>query len=197
MKPDQAKRDLYRRLAKQRGFKSRAAFKLIQLQKKYGIIKKGDKVLDLGCAPGGWLQVSSSYVGKEGMVIGVDKKPVKGMPKNVRTIEMDIFDDVFKAIRRVTTSEFDVVLSDLSPEVSGIWELDSARQIELCERALEIAKGVLRKGGKMVIKIFQGEDTGYFIKKLRKAFKQVKLTKPPASRPESSELYVICFGFKG
>lgn len=197
MRPRQAKHDLYRRLAKKRGYKSRAAFKLIQLHKKYGIFSKGDKVLDLGCAPGGWLQVASRYVGKAGLVVGIDKRPVKGMPENVRFIKKDIYDErVIEAIREVTHADFDIVLSDLSPEVTGIWELDSIRQIDLSKRALEIARQVLKEGGMMVIKIFQGETINDLIKALRREFEDVRLTKPPASRKESSELYAVCFGFR-
>lgn len=197
MRPRQAKRDLYRKLAKKRGYKSRAAFKLIQLHKKYRIFSKGDRVLDLGCAPGGWLQVASKYVGKAGLVVGIDKRPVRGMPGNVRFIRKDIYDErVIEAIREVTQAEFDVVLSDLSPEVTGIWELDSIKQIDLSKRAFEIAKQVLKEGGTMVIKVFQGEATNDFIRALKKEFEDVRLTKPPASRKESSELYAVCFGFR-
>lgn len=197
MRPRQARRDVYRKLAKKRGYRSRAAFKLIQLHKKYGIFSKGDKVLDLGCAPGGWLQVASKYVGKAGLVVGIDKRPVKGMPENVRFIRKDIYDErIIEAIREVTQADFDIVLSDLSPEVTGIWELDSIKQIDLSERALEIAKRVLKEGGTMVIKVFQGEATDDFIRALRKEFEEVRLTKPPASRKESSELYAVCFGFR-
>ena len=197
MRPRQAKRDLYSRLAKKRGYKSRAAFKLIQLHKKYGIFSKGDRVLDLGCAPGGWLQVASKYVGRSGLVVGVDKRPVKRMPGNVRFIKKDIYDEgIIDAIREVVQADFDVVLSDLSPDVTGIWELDSIKQIDLSERALKIAKQVLKEDGRMVVKVFQGEFTNEFLKALRKEFDDVRLTKPPASRPESSELYAVCFGLK-
>ena len=198
MRPDQAKRDLYRRLAKRRGYRSRAAFKLFQLQNKFKVINRGNRVLDLGCAPGGWLQVASRSVGREGIVVGIDKRPVRGMPDNVRTIEADVFDEgIIEKIREAACSDFDVILSDLSPDVSGIWELDSIRQIDLCERALYIARNALRKKGRMVIKVFQGEPTEGFVKNLRKEFEGVKLTKPPASRSKSSELYAICFGFRG
>lgn len=197
MKPLKAKKDFYSRLAKKRGFKSRAAFKLIQLQEKYLIINEGDRVLDLGCAPGGWLQVASRCAGKEGLVVGVDKRKVKDMPSKVKTIRMDIFDDgLIDVIREITGEKFDVVLSDLSPDVSGVWELDSIRQIDLAERSLQIAKKLLKRDGKMVVKVFQGEFTDEFIRKLRKAFRVVRLTKPPASRPESSELFAVCLGFK-
>lgn len=197
MRLEEAKRDLYRRMARERGYKSRAAFKLLQLHKKYGIFYEGYRVLDLGCAPGGWLQVASRYVGKAGLVVGIDKRAVKGMPENVRFIKMDIYDGkVIEAIREIVQADFDVVLSDLSPDVSGIWELDSARQIDLSMRALEIAKQVLREGGTMVIKLFQGDMANEFINTLRKGFDEVRLTKPPASRRESSELYAVCFGFR-
>jgi 23S rRNA (uridine2552-2'-O)-methyltransferase len=136
-------------------------------------------------------------VGKEGLVVGVDKRKVKDMSSKVRTIRMDIFDEgLIDVIREITDEEFDVILSDLSPDVSGVWELDSIRQIDLAERSLQIAKNLLKRDGKMVVKVFQGEFTDEFIRKLRKEFKEVRLTKPPASRPESSELFAVCLGFK-
>ncbi|RLE52218.1 MAG: 23S rRNA (uridine(2552)-2'-O)-methyltransferase [Candidatus Methanomethylicota archaeon] len=193
------RKDFYYFKAKAEGYRSRAAFKLKQIIKKFKVIRRGDVVVDLGAAPGGWLQVAREAVGSKGFVIGVDLVPITPLPwKNVKTIELDVTSkNAAEKIRELLPrGSADVLLSDLAPKVSGIWDLDNARQIFLAEKALEIADQVLRAGGNAVIKIFQGSLTDDFLKKVKKSFRIVKLYKPPASRKESAEIYVIAIGMR-
>jgi len=193
------RKDYYYRLAKKEGFRSRAAYKLIQIQEKYRFIKRGDVVVDLGAAPGGWLQVSRKIVGEDGFVLGVDVKPIKPLEyENVKTLIADIKNsETIKLIIGMLPEKADVVLSDLAPNVSGIWELDHARQIDLAEKALKIASKILKIGGTFLVKLFQGDMTNNYISEARKLFSKVKLIKPKASRARSAEIYLLCIGFRG
>ena len=198
MKLTKAKRDQYRKLAKQQGYRSRAAFKLLQLNKSYKIIKKSDKVVEFGCAPGGWIQVVSQIVGQSGFVLGLDLKEISPLA-GTRFIKGSIDDPQLTHILLETIGsgdKFDVVLSDMSPNVSGIWEIDLERQISLTKYALNISTKVLESGGNAVYKIFQGASTKTFVSEFSEHFALVKLSKPPASRQESSELYLVCLSFK-
>ncbi len=197
MRPSEAKRDLYWRLAKQRGYRSRSAFKLLEIQRRFGVIRRGDRVLDLGCHPGGWLQVSSKLVGKEGRVVGVDLKETDVGLRNVVFLRADVMDPgIEEALRSYAPFGYDVLLSDLSPNISGTWELDHARQMALSRRALEVARSVLKDGGNAVFKVFQGEELDSFIREVRSSFADVHIVKPRASRPQSSELYVVALGLR-
>jgi 23S rRNA (uridine2552-2'-O)-methyltransferase len=191
-----ARRDQYRRLAKDQGYRARSAYKLLQMNRSYRIIKKGDKVVDLGCAPGGWLQVAMKEVGSSGKVIGVDLKPVT--PVAGATILQGSIEDsnVLSKIAEILGCKADVVLSDVAPNVSGVWDIDHARQISLSTIALGFAHQMLRVGGSSVFKIFEGEMLKEFKSELRKSFGKVLLSKPSASRQESSELYIVCLDFK-
>lgn len=193
------KKDQFHLLAKERGFRSRASFKLLQVTKRYRFIKRADRVLDLGAAPGGWLQAAHQVVGGEGYVLGVDKEPIAGLPyENVATVVADVSQsDVIEQIRSVSGSMFDVIVSDLSPNLSGVWEVDQARQIELARIALRIASAVMRPGGSMLVKVFQGSDLKDFQIEMRSSFQTLRIVKPPASRPESAELYFLGLGFVG
>lgn len=199
MKLTKARRDQYRKLAKQQGYRSRAAFKLLQLNKSYKIIKNSDKVVEFGCAPGGWIQVATQLVGPSGFVLGLDLKEINPLA-GASFIKGSIDDPLLTEILLQTVGpndKFDVVLSDMSPNVSGIWEIDHERQISLTKHALHVSIRILEKRGNAIFKIFQGVSTRSFVNKLAEHFALVKLSKPPASRQESSELYVICLGFKG
>ncbi len=192
----EARRDRYRRLAKELGYRSRAAFKLIQADRKYHIFRRGQVVLDLGSAPGGWLQVASKAVGEEGLVVGVDVKKVEGLAKNVIVIQRDIYDEALASdLLKISSSGYDVVLSDLSPNTSGIWELDHNRQIDMTERVLDLSSILLRKNGSLFMKVFDGERFKDIIKKARTYFLSVSTSKPEASRKQSSEVYVYCRSF--
>ncbi|MGH9966093.1 MAG: RlmE family RNA methyltransferase [Nitrososphaeraceae archaeon] len=199
MKLTKARRDQYRKLAKQQGYRSRAAFKLLQLNKSYKIIKNSDKVVEFGCAPGGWIQVATQLVGPSGFVLGLDLKEINPLA-GASFIKGSIDDPLLTQILLQTigpNDKFDVVLSDMSPNVSGIWEIDHERQISLTRYALHVSMRILERRGNAIYKIFQGVSTRSFVNELAEHFALVKLSKPPASRQESSELYVICLGFKG
>lgn len=195
----QRKKDQFHRLAKEKGFRSRASFKLLQIAKRYRFIKRGDRVLDLGAAPGGWLQAARQLVGEEGHVLGVDKEPINSLPySNVSTIVGDMTqNDIIDQIQSKAGSRFDVVVSDLSPNVSGVWEVDHARQIELARSALRVARIALRPSGNMLVKVFQGSELKDFQAEMRVCFRTFRIVKPPASRAESAELYFLGLDFVG
>jgi 23S rRNA (uridine2552-2'-O)-methyltransferase len=191
-----ARRDRYRRLAKDQGYRARSAYKLLQLNDSYHILRKGSKVADLGCAPGGWLQVATKIVGDSGRVIGVDIKPVDPVPGAV-VIQGNIEDPgIADKVAAMLGGNADVVLSDIAPNVSGVWDVDHARQISLTAAASQFARSVLKPGGSAVFKVFEGEMLNEMRVELRKSFGRVLLSKPTASRQESSELYVVCLDFK-
>ncbi len=195
----QRKKDHFHRLAKARGFRSRATFKLLQVAKRYAFLKRGDHVLDLGCAPGGWLQAAHQLVGTKGFILGVDMKTVAPLKfENVVAIEADITQEgVVDQIRATTPEMFEVVVSDLSPDVSGVWDIDQARQIELARCALRIARSVLKPSGSMLVKVFQGSDLKEFQLDMKSSFHVLRIVKPPASRPDSAEVYFLGLGFLG
>ncbi len=195
----QRKKDQFHRLAKARGFRSRATFKLLQVAKRYAFLKRGDHVLDLGCAPGGWLQAAHQLVGTKGFILGVDMKTVAPLKfENVVAIEADITQEgVVDQIRATTPEMFEVVVSDLSPDVSGVWDIDQARQIELARCALRIARSVLKPSGSMLVKVFQGSDLKEFQLDMKSSFHVLRIVKPPASRPDSAEVYFLGLGFLG
>ena len=196
MKYIESKKDQFRKLAREEGYRSRSAYKLIQLNNSYKILRKGFFVVDIGCAPGGWLQVALNEVGKKGKVIGVDLKKVEPLD-NVFLIQDSIESDgMVNSILKITNSKVDVVLSDLSPNVSGNWELDHARQIDLTTNAITLSRKITKKNGKLVLKVFQGDMLNDVINELKTDFKKVIITKPTASRQVSSELYLVCMDYK-
>ena len=187
------KREYYYRKAKEERFRSRAAYKLLQAVEKRRFIKPGDVVVDLGAAPGGWTQVSLEVVGSTGFVLGVDLKDIKPIDlPNVRTVTGDVTDpQTIQNIKELLPRSADVVVSDVSPNISGIWELDHARQIDLARQSLRVATSVLKPKGNFFVKVFQGDMLNDFVKEVKQNFKFVKLVKPKASRAKSSELYVL------
>ncbi len=195
----QRKKDHFHRLAKARGFRSRATFKLLQIVKKYQFLVRGDYVLDLGAAPGGWLQAAHQVVGGVGFVLGVDKEIIAPLNlRNVSTLIGDITSDqVVADIAATGHLPFDVILSDLAPNVTGVWEVDNARQIELARCALKVARAVLRPSGNLLVKVFQGLDLPDFQSEMKSAFNIMRIVKPPASRAKSAELYLLGLGFLG
>lgn len=198
MKLSQAKRDYYRRKAKKEGYKSRAAFKLSELVNKYQLIQEGDYVVDFGCAPGGWLQVASKRVGDEGRVFGFDLKKVNIDLSNVYTYVLDVnSQDALNFVKKSVVYEVDVILSDLAPNIVGVWELDHARQIDLTSKVIDMVPHLLRPGGNCVFKVFQGRYLEMVRDRLKKMFENVFVTKPSASRKESSEIYIVCLSFLG
>ncbi len=196
MKLADSKKDQFRRLARDQGYRSRSAFKLKQINESYRILNKGHCVVDVGCAPGGWMQIALSGVGTKGKVIGVDIKQIEPLA-NAFVIQGSIEEEKIRdSILTISNSCVDVVLSDLSPNVSGNWELDHARQIDLTRNALDLSRKILKKGGKAVFKVFQGDMLNELIVELKECFKKVIITKPNASRQVSSEIYLICIDYK-
>ncbi len=192
MKLSDARKDHYRKLAKENMYRSRAVYKLSQINKSYHILKEGMKVVDIGAAPGGWLQIASKIIGSYGTIIGIDLKKIEPIP-NVITIVGNIENEEdINNLLKIINGKVDVVLSDLSPNVSGLWEMDQLKQIDLSIKALEFTKKVLRENGSALFKVFQGENSADFIKELKNFFINVIITKPDASRKQSSEVYVIC-----
>ena len=193
------KREHFYRMAKSRGYRSRAAFKLRQLSRRYKLLRRGDVVVDLGAAPGGWLQVAQESVGSGGFVLGVDLQPIDELPNdNVVTIQADITEPrTAGAIRDKLPRPAGVVLSDASQNISGVWDVDHARSVDLARSALEIAAQVLRPGGRMIVKVFQGDLFDEFVADVRRKFEFVKVSKPEASRKRSAEVYIIAKKFAG
>lgn len=196
MKLSDARKDQYRKLAKENMYRSRSVYKLVQINKSHHILKEGMKVVDIGSAPGGWLQIASKIAGTRGTTIGIDLKEIAPIP-NVITIVGNIEnkDDINKLIQLIN-GKADVVLSDLAPNVSGLWEMDQLKQIDLTKNALEFTKTVLKENGCALYKVFQGENTSELINYLKEFFLNVIITKPDASRKQSSEIYVVCKRFK-
>lgn len=192
------KRDYYYRKAKEGKYRSRATFKLLQAVQKYRFLKGGDVVVDLGAAPGGWLQASREIVGSEGYVLGVDLKNVRPLKApNVHTVVADIADaKTLRLVETILPSAADVVISDLSPNVSGVWEVDHARQMDLAIISLAFARRLLRANGNLFVKVFQGDLLASFINLVRKHFSTVRIVKPKASRARSAETYVLGMGLK-
>jgi 23S rRNA (uridine2552-2'-O)-methyltransferase len=192
------KKDYYYKKAKEEKYRSRASYKLIQAMKKYDFIKYGDVVIDLGAAPGGWIQVAKRIIGNKGFILGVDLKPIEPFPQSyARTIVGDMTEqETLEQILELLPRKADAVISDASPNISGIWEVDHARQIDLAQRALEIVFETLRPNGNFLVKAFQGDLLDDFIKKMKKHFETVKISKPAASRAKSSEIFILGLHFK-
>jgi 23S rRNA (uridine2552-2'-O)-methyltransferase len=192
------KRDYYYRKAKAEKYRSRATYKLSQAIAKYHFIERGDVVVDLGAAPGGWIQAARKTVGNRGFVLGVDLKPIAPFPQEyVRTIVGDISEpEALQQILDFLPRKADAVISDASPNISGIWEVDHARQIDLSNQALQIALNILRHSGNFFVKVFEGDMLNDFIKTVEKHFKNVKVIKPKASRAKSSEMFILAMNMK-
>lgn len=187
------KRDYYYRKAKEEKYRSRAAYKLFQVVEKYHFIKKGNVVVDLGAAPGGWIQATRKIVGNKGFVLGVDLKSIKPfLEPNVQTITGNITEpETLQEISKLLPRKADVVISDASPNISGIWEVDHARQIDLAQHALRIALETLKPSGNFFVKVFQGDMLNDFIEQVKQYFEVVKVIKPRASRAKSSEMFIL------
>lgn len=190
------KYDTYHLRAKKDGFRSRAIYKLFQISKPLDLIKTGDIVVDLGSFPGGWIQGARILVGEEGFVMGVDLKPIEAFSwSNVKVLLGDITRLEESDIREELPRKADVVISDVSPNLSGIWEVDHARQMELARKSVELARVLLRRGGNLLVKAFQGESFKELLEDVKSRFRTVKIVKPKASRKRSAEVYIVARGF--
>jgi len=193
------KQDQYYKKAKKESYHSRASYKLLQLDNKFKIIKKGSYVIDLGAAPGGWSQVALEKVGENGMVVGVDLqriKPIETQETEIQGTFVGIKGDfrnkeTIEKIAKVLGRKADVILSDASPKLSGVKDVDQFRSLELGESVLKIAQSLLKPHGGLIMKAFQGEEFENLLLKIKKGFQTVKTTKPPSSRKKSVEMYVI------
>ncbi len=190
------RKDRYYRKAKMENYRSRAAYKLKQLDFKFDIISPGSTVVDLGASPGGWSQVALEQVGEEGKVVALDIDrflPVEG----IMFIRGDIRkDETLEKLLEELPEGADVVISDMSPNISGNYSYDHALSIDLCENALKFASKVLKQDGNFVVKMFFGDMSKGFVSLVRRNFREVHVTHPEASRPTSSEVYVIGLGFR-
>jgi 23S rRNA (uridine2552-2'-O)-methyltransferase len=191
-------KDPFYERAKKEGYRARSAYKLMEIQKRFHAIKTGDKVLDLGAAPGGWLQVISQQIGAKGLVVGIDIAPVAPLnPGNVVTIVADIRAiSTVELLEQAAAPAFDVVTCDIAPNLSGLRDVDEARIAELYESVLRIAKEGLKQGGGFILKSFFGPEFKQRITELKSLFSSVTVYKPDASRGVSSEIYLVSMGKK-
>ena len=184
--------DPYVKLAQQKGMRSRSAFKLLELQDKYQLIRPGMVVVDLGAAPGGWCQLAQSLVGEKGRVIGLDILPMEPI-HGVLLIEGDFTED--EALHELEDAlggnSVDLVLSDMAPNMSGMATIDQAKAMYLAELALEFVRSHLKPGADFVVKVFQGEDFDTYVRAVRSLFEKVQVRKPKASRSRSREVYLL------
>ena len=190
------RQEKYYRLAKKYDYRSRASFKLMQIDDRFEIFYENDSVVDLGASPGGWLQVAKERVG-DGKVIGVDLRPIRPL-EGVVTILGDItLKETMDALLEKIGGKADVVLSDMAPNVGGHYSTDHARSVHLCTYAINVADNILKKNGTMVVKVFMGDMFPSVKEEMEKRFQSVKVHSPDATRAASSEVYVIAKGFKG
>ena len=191
--------DPYFKEAKIKGYRSRSALKLLDINKKFRILKKGQFALDIGAAPGGWSQVLSQFVYSKKLsntIIGIDIKEIKPI-ENIIFIKKDIFEDNFiNILEKYFSKGIDLIISDVAPTTSGIKFQDYTASLELCNRTFNIALNILNKGGGLILKIFQGKETNLFINQVSKKFSKVNLYKPTSSKSESKEIFIIAKFFK-
>ena len=190
--------DKYVKMAQKDGYRSRASYKLIEIQEKDKIIRPGMTVIDLGAAPGGWSQVTSRLIGGQGRLIASDILEMDSIP-DVTFIQGDFTEDAVltQILEAVGNTQVDLVISDMAPNMSGLSAVDMPRAMFLCELALDLAGRVLRPGGDFLIKVFQGEGFDIYHKDIRKLFDKVQMRKPLSSRDRSREQYLLGRGFRG
>jgi len=197
-KPDDPK-DFYYRKAKAEGLRARSAFKIDEIVRRHRLLGPGQAVLDLGAAPGGFLQVLAEAVGERGVAVGVDLEPVRNLGKRwVKTAIVDLLaPDALDRIRALHPGPFDLVTSDMAPKTIGVKVTDEARSLELCRMALGVARETLRLGGAFVTKVFMGGDFQVFKKEVAELFDDVNVVRPQATRERSYEVYLLGRGFRG
>ena len=195
--------DEYVRRSQQDGYRSRAIYKLIEIDQKDHLVKPGMTIIDLGAAPGGWSEYCARKIGKKGRIIALDILPMEPID-NVTIIQGDFReDDVFGELMNVMqggnieNSQADLVISDMAPNISGMGSVDMPRAYYLCELALDLARQVLKPGGGLLVKLFQGEGFEAYNKELKSSFSKVVMRKPKASRARSREIYALATGFLG
>jgi len=187
--------DHYFKKAKKQGFPARSVYKLEEAQKKYRFLRPGQTVLDLGAYPGSWSKYAAGVAGPKGLVVAVDIQKPSVMADNICLLQRDVYDLKASKLREISPY-FDVVLSDMAPKTTGRKDVDHFRSVALAERALVLAKELLKSGGTFFCKVFQGEDLPFFRDNCRKSFRSVRVVKPKSSRPESVELFLLCTDIK-
>lgn len=189
--------DHYVQLAKKHGYRSRASFKLLEIQEKDSILKPGMTVIDLGAAPGGWSQIAAEYVGDEGVVIASDILPMDALA-DVTFIQGDFTEDAVlgEILAVVNNRPVDLVISDMAPNMSGMRDVDQPKAMYLVELAVDLASQVLKPGGNFLAKVFQGEGFDQLHQELKQQYQQVITRKPSSSRSRSRETYLLAKGFK-
>ncbi len=190
--------DLYVRKARQDKYRARSAYKLLQMLERFPLIRPGDAVVDLGAAPGGWSQVAAKWVGPEGRVLAVDRLAMEPIP-GVDRVQGDIgeADTVAALLAALSGRKADLLLSDMAPSTTGIASLDHDQSMSLAQRVLDLTVPLLRPGGALVLKVFQGGDLPPLQRKMASRFRTAKVWKPPASRARSVEIYLVGLGFTG
>lgn len=190
-------RDKYYRKARERGLPSRAAFKIEELIAKAKLVARGARIADLGCAPGGWLVILARAAGPEGRVVGVDLAQCANVPASVATIVGDITEPAtVQTVLDALGGSVDLVTSDLAPKLTGIAARDEARSQEVLSAAMDFATRALKPGGGMIAKVFMGRDFKKIVADFERLFAQVEVTRTAATRPGSSELYIVARGFR-
>jgi 23S rRNA (uridine2552-2'-O)-methyltransferase len=190
--------DEYVRRAKEAGYRSRASFKLLEIQQQDRLIQSGMTVVDLGAAPGGWSQVAAKLVGNKGQVIASDILPIDSLP-GVEFLQGDFTEQAVldSLLGLLKDRQADLVISDMAPNMSGMRDIDLPRVMYLAELALDLARTVLKPGGAYLVKVFHGEGYEELLRELKSNFSSVKVRKPKASRARSSEIYLLAAGFRG
>jgi 23S rRNA (uridine2552-2'-O)-methyltransferase len=189
--------DPYVKKAQRDGYVCRAAYKLLEMNDKFNLIKRGMTIIDLGAAPGGWCQVAAKLVGKQGKVIGIDLLPLKA-PVDVDFIQADFTDEAsVQRLLQLAGETVDLVVSDMSPDLTGHKSTDQVACLGLVEMALDLALSVLSPHGVFLAKVFQGSGVNELVAQMRTHFAKVKIFKPKSSRSKSAEVYLVCLGFEG
>jgi 23S rRNA (uridine2552-2'-O)-methyltransferase len=190
--------DPYVKQAQKDGYRSRASYKLIELNEKDRLIRPGMFVMDLGSAPGGWSQVAAKLVGDKGRVLATDILPMDPI-RNVEFIQGDFTEDevLNQIMEAIGDAKPDLIISDIAPNITGIDSSDQGRSMYLVELVLDMVRQVLKPKGNFVVKVFQGSGSDAYLKDLRTSFEKISVRKPKASRPRSREVYVVARGFKG
>ena len=191
------RKDGFYKRAKKEGYRSRAAYKLIELDRRQHLLRRGQRVLDLGCAPGGWLQVAAGKVGRTGRVVGMDRLQVQGLDlPNAEILLGDVTGaDAPARLRDALGGPADLALSDMAPDTSGVGFADHARSIELVRTAFAVSSQLLRPGATFCAKVFDGPDLDDLVVELKTRFGKIRRVRPEATRKGSRELYLVCTGF--
>lgn len=187
------KKDHYYHKAKEEGYLARSAYKLQEIQKKFRPLRRGSKVLDLGCAPGAWSQVVIEIIGMEGKLVGLDLEAVELSAPNARFLKKDVFTS---KPEEFPEAPFDCILSDMAPKTTGIKVRDQALSVELCLKTIELSATMLKPGGNLVMKLFEGEDAKRVTEEIRKNFTALKMFRPQSTRQASFEVYLVATGKK-